>query len=602
MAQKTVDSRAYPLKELFMDKFVVDFYQREYVWQKKQLEDLLNDLSVEFLKNWKDGDTTGAVRGYDPYYMGEIVLSTKEGKRSSIIDGQQRITTFTLLLIYLLKNYGDLPSFPRSDIEKAIYSDDYGTPRFNLDVKERRECMLSLYKNGEYTPNDLDKQFVQNIVDRYNDISECWNEKIDGRNIVNFAYWIKEKVIFSKVWTNSDEFAYVIFETMNDRGLSLSHVEMLRSYLLANMDGEGRNKSIPLFDDIIKRLSGIKLSSKSKAETEFFKVYLRGHYAEDFSQKKDSHSDFVRIGNEFHRWVSDKDKSLLNLHGSADYVEFVAKIAYFAKQYEKINTLINARDTKNYLYLIVNNDYGFTLQPALILSAIKYNDPDDVVAEKIRIVSRYLTKVLSWRVWKHLMISQSTMESPVYTLCKQIRDMDVTTLKSTLADDPIELPELDSTPTLNQQNKPKIKVLLALITEIVARESKCPDYLLNKPDMEVEHIWSNHFDRHTDEFTDKNIFDAARNNIGGLLVLPKSFNCSYNASPYSVKVEQYYGQNILAQTLNARKYVNNPEFLRFKNSSGLNFKAYAEFKHSAISERAELYKQILIWNFGNSEN
>ncbi|MCX4287683.1 MAG: DUF1524 domain-containing protein, partial [Clostridia bacterium] len=108
------------------------------------------------------------------------------------------------------------------------------------------------------------------------------------------------------------------------------------------------------------------------------------------------------------------------------------------------------------------------------------------------------------------------------------------------------------------------------------------------------------FDRHTDEFTDKNIFDAGRNNIGGLLVLPKSFNCSYNASPYSVKVEQYYGQNILAQTLNARKYVKHPEFLRFKNSRGLNFKAYAEFKHSAISERAELYKQILIWNFDNS--
>lgn len=602
MAQKTVDCKAYPLKELFLDKFDVDFYQREYVWQKKQLEDLINDLSVEFLKNWKSGDTTGDVRKYDPYYMGEIVLSTKEGERSSIIDGQQRITTFTLLLIYLLKKYGNLPSFPLADVEKAIYSDDYGTPRFNLDVKERRDCMLSLFRDGEYTPNDKDRQFVQNIVDRYNDISECWNENIDENNVVNFTYWIKEKVVFTKVWTNNDEFAYVIFETMNDRGLSLTHVEMLRSYLLANMDADGRNVAIPLFDDIINRLSGIKLSSKSKAETEFFKIYLRGHYAEDFSQKKDSHSDFVRIGNEFHRWVSDKDKSLLGLHSPSDYVDFVLKIAYFAKQYEKINTLITQRDTKNYLYLIVNNDYGFTLQPALILSAIKYNDSDGVVAEKIHIVSRYLTKVLSWRVWKHLMISQSTMESPIYTLCKQIRDLDTQALKTALSADPIELPVLDNAPTLNQQNKPKIKVLLALITEIVARESKCPDYLLNKPDMEVEHIWSNHFERHADEFTDKNIFDAARNNIGGLLVLPKSFNSSYNDASYNEKVEQYFEQNILAQTLNARKYVNNPDFMRFKNGSGLNFKPYAEFKHAAIAERAELYKQILLWNFNSSDN
>ena len=130
MSQKTVDSKAYPLKELFLDKFDVDFYQREYVWQKKQLEDLMTDLSTEFLKNWAENDTPEKVRSYDPYFMGEIVLSYREGKRSSIIDGQQRITTFTLLLIYLVKTYGNLPLFPRSDIENAIYSNDYGTPRF----------------------------------------------------------------------------------------------------------------------------------------------------------------------------------------------------------------------------------------------------------------------------------------------------------------------------------------------------------------------------------------------------------------------------------------------------------------------------------------
>ena len=296
MSQKTVDSKAYPLKELFLDKFDVDFYQREYVWQRKQLEDLLTDLSVEFLKNWTIGDTPDKVRSYDPYFMGEIVLSYKDGARSSIIDGQQRITTFTLLLIYLLKTYGHLPLFPCADVEKAIYSDDFGTPRFNLDIEQRNNCMLSLFRNGTYTPTETDKQYVQNIVDRYNDISECWNEQINENNAVNFAYWIKEKVVFSKVWTNNDEFAYVIFETMNDRGLSLTQVEMLRSFLLANIDSENRNNAIQQFDEIVKRLVNIKLASKSKAEFEFFKMYFRGHYAEDFSQNKDSNSDFIRIG------------------------------------------------------------------------------------------------------------------------------------------------------------------------------------------------------------------------------------------------------------------------------------------------------------------
>ncbi|WP_204966783.1 DUF262 domain-containing protein [Megamonas hypermegale] len=48
MENKIVDSKVYSLKELFSDKFEVDFYQREYVWQRKQMEDLIMDLSLEF--------------------------------------------------------------------------------------------------------------------------------------------------------------------------------------------------------------------------------------------------------------------------------------------------------------------------------------------------------------------------------------------------------------------------------------------------------------------------------------------------------------------------------------------------------------------------
>ena len=596
MTQKIVESKAYPLKELFSDKFDVDFYQREYVWQKKQLEDLLNDLSTEFLKNWTEGDAVEKVRDYDPYFMGEIVLSLQQGKRSSIIDGQQRITTFTLLLIYLLKSYGGLEKFPRSDIERLIYSDDFGTPRFNLDIAERKECMLSLYESGTYIIKDTDSISVKNIVDRYIDIANCWSEKINENNIIPFTYWIKEKVMFSKVWTNSDEFAYVIFETMNDRGLSLTQVEMLRSFLLANIDSDVREKAMNEFDETVKLLINIKLSSKSKAEFEFFKLYFRGHLAEDLSQSKNSNSDFIRIGKEFHRWVRDNDKKL-GLINSSDYVTFISKIAFFAKQYAKINNLILSRNTKDYLYLIVNFDYGFTLQPAVILAAIKYGDTEDIVLEKIKIVSRYLTKVLSWRVWNHWMISQSSLEAPIYDLCKKIRNLNVDELNTFFENDPIDLPDLDNAPTLNQQNRSRLRVLIALITEIVAKESHTSDYMLNKKDIEVEHIWSNHYDQHIDEFTDETEFAAIRNNIGDLLVLPKSFNASFGDLPYEQKVEQYFEQNILAQTLNAKKYKNNPDFLKFKDASKLDFKSYEHFKRVSISERAELYKSILLWNW-----
>lgn len=253
----------------------------------------------------------------------------------------------------------------------------------------------------------------------------------------------------------------------------------------------------------------------------------------DLSQENDK-SDFVRIGNAFHRWGRENE-NLLSLNTSTSYIDFINKIEYFADKYNKIYTYINARDVKKYFYLIVNNDYGFTLQAPLILTSINYGDTDEIVEEKIQLVSKYITKVLSWRVWNHWMISQSSLEAPIYELSKKIRNLSVNEIKALLATDPISIPSLDNAPTLNQQNKRRLKVLISIITEIVARESKESDYMLNKADIEVEHILSNHFEQHADEFTSKDEFDNYRNNIGDLLVLPKSFDASYNDAPYDVK-------------------------------------------------------------------
>ena len=591
-----VESKAFSLKSLFADKFTVDFYQREYVWDRKQIEDLIMDLSTEFLKQWEPGHVIKDVSGYDPYFMGEIVLSTKNGEKSAVIDGQQRITTLTLLLIYLLRTYRHLQLFPATDVDNLIYSNSYGELCFNLDIPERQECMYSLYKDGEYTIPENATPSIVNLVSRYGEIPDCWDKRIDETNVVSFTYWIMEKVVFSKVWTNSDEFAYVIFETMNDRGLSLTQVEMLRSYLLANIETDARPKAMEKFDRIIRELSQIKLSSKSKAEFEFFKMYFRGHYAEDLSQSKSNKSDFVRIGKEFHRWVSDNAKTL-ELIKSSDYVAFIDRIEYFAGVYQKINSMVQDRDTSRYLYLIVNSDYGFTMQPAVIMSAVVYGDSDGVINEKIQIVSKYLTKVLTYRVWNHWQISQSAMEARSYELCKAVRGMDSKTLKEYLASDPLQAPPLEGTPTLNQQNRWRLSVMLSLITEIVAVNSHQPDYMLNHPNIEIEHIWANHYENHLEEFQDKAEFDTVRNSIGDLLVLPKSFNASYNDAPYEAKVEQYYSQNILAQTLNAKKYINNPGFIEYIKRTGLPFKAYDSFTKESISERTALYRKIIEENW-----
>ena len=157
---------------------------------------------------------------------------------------------------------------------------------------------------------------------------------------------------------------------------------------------------------------------------------------------------------------------------------------------KKLIKIVQNRDTKNYLYLIVNSDYGFTLQPALILASIKYNDSESTIEKKIKMISKYLTKILSWRVWNHYKISQSAMEYTIYSMCKKIRDKNIEEINKILKDTSSNLLKLENSPTLNRSNKNAIKVLLSLITEIVSRATNTSDYMLNKEEeIEIEHIW-----------------------------------------------------------------------------------------------------------------
>jgi len=81
-------------------KYTIDFFQREYKWERKHVEQLIDDLTTKFVANYKQTHQRKEVRNYERYYLGPIVLSNK-GNGNSIIDGQQRLTTLTLLMIYL---------------------------------------------------------------------------------------------------------------------------------------------------------------------------------------------------------------------------------------------------------------------------------------------------------------------------------------------------------------------------------------------------------------------------------------------------------------------------------------------------------------------
>jgi len=81
-------------------KYQVDYFQREYCWEKKHIEQLVSDLTSAFLDAYTEGDPRTEVEHYNNYFLGPFVVSSKDGAKS-IIDGQQRLTSLTLLLIFL---------------------------------------------------------------------------------------------------------------------------------------------------------------------------------------------------------------------------------------------------------------------------------------------------------------------------------------------------------------------------------------------------------------------------------------------------------------------------------------------------------------------
>jgi uncharacterized protein with ParB-like and HNH nuclease domain len=231
-------------------KYSIDYYQREYKWENKHVVDLIQDFSVEFLENFEESHERTEVAEYGHYFLGSIIISDKSGKKY-IVDGQQRLTTITLLLIYLnnlQKERGD-----QVLIDDLIFSQQYGQESFNLDVKERIKCMKALYDEEDFDSKDQPES-VKNIRARYKDIEDFYPDELRDGALPYFIDWLIDNVYLVEITAYSDDDAYTIFETMNDRGLSLSPTDMLKGYLLANISSEEKRWDMGVFAHPLKKV------------------------------------------------------------------------------------------------------------------------------------------------------------------------------------------------------------------------------------------------------------------------------------------------------------------------------------------------------------
>ena len=598
---KKVEGEAKNIRMLLSNaRFYIDYYQRDYKWQTKHVNELLNDLTEKFLGSYDPNHDRSEIKDYENYFLGSIILCEKK-KNKYIIDGQQRLTTLTLLLIYLRHRISS--ETQRSKLLGLIYSDVFGKESFNVNVEERNPFIKALLM-GEDLDTNGKTESIKNIISRYKDIEKLFLDEIDGDAIIFFSDWLIENVYLVDITAHTDEDAYIIFETMNDRGLSLNPLEMLKGYILTNVTNEEkRNDATDIWKKITEKVKNLGKDEDADA----IKAWLRSQYADSIRERKRGAvpQDFDKIGTEFHRWLRDNHQKL-GLNRSDNFYDFINKdLVFYANNFIKIR---NAAEklTLGLECIFYNAIFAFTLQYPLLLAPLKKTDDEETISAKLKLVSSYIDIVIARRIWNFRSIAYSNMQYAMFLIMKEIRAKDVSELSSLLYKRlSAENDNFKSNKNfrLHQQNKFYVHQLLARITEYIEISSGLPsrfkEYIAEgKNRYEIEHIWADHPERHSDEFNHPADFAEYRNRIGGLLLLPKSFNGSYGDLPYENKLEHYYGQNLLAKSLNPKCYDHAPGFLRFVNESGLEFKPHREFKKKDLDERQDLYIEIAerIWN------
>ncbi len=581
-------------------KYSIDYYQREYKWQDKQICELLHDLWSKFSEAYDPQHHRPMVANYPHYFLGSIIISRKDNG-SFVVDGQQRLTSLTLLLLLMRQKHKNVED--RAELDKLIVSKKYGQKSFNLHVDERVSCMEALYDGEQFDPTGSSES-VANLYERYQDLEQAWPDELDGHTLPYFADWLLENVHLVEIVAYSDDDAYTIFETMNDRGLSLSPTEMLKGYLLSNITGlQQRNSANKTWRERIQELA----AAGKDVEPDFFKAWLRSQYANRIRERRKNAQaeDFDRIGTEFHRWLRDASTQP-GLSQSDDFYRFINRnFDFYSRIYLQLMSA-SRQLIPGMEHVLYNAHHGFTLQYMVLLAPLRLTDSQSVIEHKLRLVAYYIDILLARRIWNFRNIAYSTMQYAMFLVMRAIRGLEpdelAQKLYETLVHDTEDFSRNDRL-YMHQQNRYTLHRILARMTDYIevksGQSSRYLEYVGDgKNRFEVEHIWANHYDRHRHEFSHPADFDQSRNRIGGLLLLPKSFNGSYGDLPYETKREHYLSQNLLARSLHPQCYDHNPGFIRFLQGTGLPFRPYEHFTKVEMQERCQLYMQLAerIWN------
>ncbi len=214
------------------NQFVIPIYQRLYSWGKEQCKQL-----------WDDVIKIGGNDKMNGHFIGSILYvldgNTHSNNPLLIIDGQQRLTTITLLFIALRSYLNDedefLEKFSRQKIQNRylINSDEKGDKKFKLILSEPdRDTLLFLIDENRRKPSEPSSKIMENFK-----LFEEWIRKNTDKLETIFKGLDKLMIVWIALKKGKDD-PQLIFESMNSKGIELTQADLIRNYIIMETEVE----------------------------------------------------------------------------------------------------------------------------------------------------------------------------------------------------------------------------------------------------------------------------------------------------------------------------------------------------------------------------
>ncbi|GAB4398016.1 MAG: DUF262 domain-containing protein [Rhodoferax sp.] len=252
---QTLTAKEQSLDKIFGNDYIfhIPGYQRPYAWGPEQATELVDDV----LQALQDAADVADIQDASPYFLGSIVLIKRESSpECEVVDGQQRLTTLTLLLaaIRMVVNRADV----QTGITQLLFEPGNvvaaRAPRYRLSLRERDRDFFRQYVQHEAgLPHLL--ALTERLPDaraRLQANAKVFVEKLHAlpeQDLIRLVQFILLRCYLVVVATPDLDSAYRIFGVLNSRGLDLNATDILKADILGRIPAEHRDRYTQQWED-----------------------------------------------------------------------------------------------------------------------------------------------------------------------------------------------------------------------------------------------------------------------------------------------------------------------------------------------------------------